>query len=189
MLGLTAITLTPTHVLATTYVFTAMLSGANEVPTNASTATGQILVQLNDVSNILSVSETFVGLTASASGAHIHCCAGPTVNAPIALPFPAFPAVTNGSYLHDFDLTLASSYSGAFLTANGSTATGARNALVAGLLGGQAYANIHDAVFPGGEIRGQLTAVPEPASWALMIAGFGLTGAALRRRRVHFVLA
>lgn len=26
-------------------------------------------------------------------------------------------------------------------------------------------------------------AVPEPASWALMIAGFGMTGAALRRRR------
>lgn len=26
-------------------------------------------------------------------------------------------------------------------------------------------------------------AVPEPASWALMITGFGLTGAALRRRR------
>ena len=28
-----------------------------------------------------------------------------------------------------------------------------------------------------------LTAVPEPASWALLIAGFGLTGAVLRRRR------
>lgn len=27
-----------------------------------------------------------------------------------------------------------------------------------------------------------LTAVPEPATWAMMIAGFGLTGAALRRR-------
>jgi hypothetical protein len=25
--------------------------------------------------------------------------------------------------------------------------------------------------------------VPEPASWALMIGGFGLAGAALRRRR------
>jgi hypothetical protein len=28
-----------------------------------------------------------------------------------------------------------------------------------------------------------VTAVPEPGSWAMMIAGFGLTGAALRRRR------
>lgn len=28
------------------------------------------------------------------------------------------------------------------------------------------------------------TAVPEPATWALMIAGFGLAGAALRRRRI-----
>ena len=27
-----------------------------------------------------------------------------------------------------------------------------------------------------------LAAVPEPASWALMIAGFGLVGAAMRRR-------
>jgi hypothetical protein len=25
--------------------------------------------------------------------------------------------------------------------------------------------------------------VPEPASWALLVAGFGLTGAAIRRRR------
>lgn len=29
-----------------------------------------------------------------------------------------------------------------------------------------------------------LNAVPEPASWALMLTGFGLAGAALRRRRV-----
>jgi len=32
-------------------------------------------------------------------------------------------------------------------------------------------------------------AVPEPASWALMIAGFGLTGAALRARRRSAALA
>jgi len=32
-------------------------------------------------------------------------------------------------------------------------------------------------------------AVPEPASWALLIAGFGLTGAALRRRRSAAIAA
>jgi hypothetical protein len=31
-----------------------------------------------------------------------------------------------------------------------------------------------------------VSAVPEPATWALMLAGFGLTGAAIRRRRVRF---
>jgi PEP-CTERM motif len=30
---------------------------------------------------------------------------------------------------------------------------------------------------------GGVAAVPEPASWAMLIAGFGLTGAAMRRRR------
>ena len=33
------------------------------------------------------------------------------------------------------------------------------------------------------------TAVPEPASWALMIGGFGLLGAAARRRRVNVAYA
>ena len=32
------------------------------------------------------------------------------------------------------------------------------------------------------QLRDQIGAVPEPASWALMIAGFGLVGGALRRR-------
>lgn len=31
--------------------------------------------------------------------------------------------------------------------------------------------------------------IPEPASWAMMIAGFGLTGAAMRRRRVTSAVA
>jgi len=35
----------------------------------------------------------------------------------------------------------------------------------------------------------KLSAAPEPGAWALMIAGFGLTGAALRRRRAGPALA
>ncbi|MBU6166772.1 MAG: PEP-CTERM sorting domain-containing protein [Alphaproteobacteria bacterium] len=35
----------------------------------------------------------------------------------------------------------------------------------------------------GGTLSISTAAVPEPASWALLIAGFGLTGATLRRRR------
>jgi hypothetical protein len=34
------------------------------------------------------------------------------------------------------------------------------------------------------DLRPVTSAVPEPANWALMIGGFGLAGAALRRRRV-----
>ena len=33
-------------------------------------------------------------------------------------------------------------------------------------------------------LAGSVEAVPEPASWAMMVGGFGLLGAALRRRKV-----
>jgi hypothetical protein len=38
-----------------------------------------------------------------------------------------------------------------------------------------------------GQIAADLTSVPEPANWALMIAGFGLVGGAMRRARVSKV--
>jgi hypothetical protein len=59
--------------------------------------------------------------------------------------------------------------------------------LLAALQGHLTYVNVHTATFPGGEIRGQLlqvTVVPEPGTYALMLAGLGLVGFAIRRRRV-----
>lgn len=40
-----------------------------------------------------------------------------------------------------------------------------------------------------GEVAFEVTTVPEPAAWALMIAGFGAVGATLRRRRASAVFA
>jgi len=72
----------------------------------------------------------------------------------------------------------------AFVTANGDIA-GAEAALLAGVASGHAYFTLHTTTFPSAEIAGFLrpAAVPEPATWALLIAGFGLAGASLRRRR------
>ena len=36
---------------------------------------------------------------------------------------------------------------------------------------------------PGGEIRGQLQAVPEPSTWAMMLPGFGAVGFAMSCRK------
>jgi hypothetical protein len=161
-------------------IFTATLLGSTEVPANASTATGFITVTLTG--NSLSVAETFTGLIGGAgSAAHIHCCGGTSVAVAVAVPFTGFPVATSGSYSNTFDLTQTSVYTSAFVTANGGTAAGAESALLAALFAGQTYANIHDATFPGGEIRGQLIQTTEPST--LMLLGMGLAGLAAWKKR------
>ena len=53
-----------------------------------------------------------------------------------------------------------------------------------GILNGLAYINFHTIQNPGGEIRGNFPVlVPEASTWVMMLLGFGLMGASLRRRR------
>lgn len=172
--------------LAQVSTFTATLSGANERPTpTGSMATGFGTVTLDAGANMLTVDETWSGLAAGATGAHIHCCASSNATAPVAVDFISnmFPVgATSGSYMHTFDLMNANTYSSRYLMLLGSV-TAARDAVVTGMLGGEAYLNIHDASYPTGEIRGQLIATPEPSTYALIATGLGAVGMVARRRR------
>lgn len=57
------------------------------------------------------------------------------------------------------------------------------------LVSGDIILGQSSASIQGYEILPPVNAVPEPASWAMMIAGFGLVGGAMRRRHPHPAMA
>ena len=70
--------------------------------------------------------------------------------------FTGFPSgVSSGIYEQVFNMTLAGSYSAAFVSDSGSTAEALRR-LLAGMGNGTAYFNIHTTTYSAGEIRGNL---------------------------------
>jgi hypothetical protein len=139
---------------------TANINGAQENPPSGSAATGTGIFTLNDVTRTLDLSVTVVGLNpALVTGFHIHRAAI-GVNGPIIIDLAAL-----------FGLgSLVPSGTGFTFNAVGVTVPVADVANVANTL---TYINFHTAANPGGAIRGQLVAAPEPASWMLMAAGVG----------------
>jgi hypothetical protein len=130
------------------------MDGNQEVPPNASPATGDCDVEL--LGNDVTVSCTYEGLIGTPTASHIHAPAPPGQNAGVIL-----------------GLTVTGGTNG---TITGGGTLSAQNAQH--ILDGNAYVNLHSDQFPGGEIRGQI--VPEPTGLALMLVG---TAAVLRRRR------
>lgn len=170
---------------AAVHEFEAFMDGPSESPPNASPGTGFVTVDYDDVAHTLTIDATFGDLIGTTTVAHIH--------APTAAPFagavgvavtpgtlPGFPVgVTGGVYASVIDLTLPANYTAAFLTLGGGTAAGAEALLFSSILEGKAYFNIHSSFAGGGEIRGFLVPIPEPASAMLVLGGAPLL---LRRR-------
>ena len=140
-LALLALLLVPSASLAA-QGFSANLSGLQEVPVNASTATGNAAVVLNDAGNQLTYTVNYSGLLGTLTASHIH-------KAPIGV---------NGGVLFGFAPPIGTQ-SGSF---GGVIAVTPAN--VADLIAGLYYVNIHSNLWPGGEIRGQLAGDVTPSA-------------------------
>ncbi|MBL8306722.1 MAG: CHRD domain-containing protein [Rubrivivax sp.] len=182
LLLLSLSSLSHAHLTVYTGTFAPEVAGA--------TGSGSLYMEYDDDGHTLFIQADFTGLSGLTNNAHIHCCtAAPnTGTAGVALAqgglLPGFPlGISGGSYTRLIDLTQANQYSAAFVTASGGTASGAEQRLIANLTSGNAYFNIHSTTFGGGEIRAFVTAVPEPASQALMGAGVAVVALLARRRR------
>jgi hypothetical protein len=184
---------------AAVITYAATLAGTNENPANASAGSGLTTVILDTGAHTLRVVVTFANLSGPTTASHIHCCIAPPQNAGVATTTPTFPGfplgVTSGAYDRVLDLTQASSWNPAFITAQGGTPAGAEAALTTGLAAGQAYLNVHSSVYPAGELRGFLTVAPGPptfdsaiptlSQWAMiaLVLAVGVAALVVMRRR------
>ena len=168
--------------------YSVVLNGANEAPPNASAGTGTATIVFNTTAHTMQVDVSFSGLTGTTTAAHIHCCtavastgtAGVATELPLFTGFPT--GVTSGTYSHLFDMTLATNFNPAFITAHGGTVGSAELDLANGGL--NAYLNIHTSAVGSGEIRGFLVVTPEPGTLGMAVSA-AIAGLALARRKAR----
>jgi hypothetical protein len=177
---------------ALTYV--ANLNGASENPVNASPATGHTQVDYDPLLHTLRVQTTFSGLLGNSTASHIHAPnatqlpgsdpPNPTFGVATQTPtFSTFPlGVTSGSMDQTLDLTQSSSWNPTYVTNNGGSPATAETQLALTLSQGRAYLNIHSSFAPGGEIRGFLHLVPEPATFGIGLLTMAALTMLTRRR-------
>jgi hypothetical protein len=114
--------------------FTAYLSSAQEVPTNASTGTGFARIVVNESTGALTFTVVFNGLSSNQTASHIHAASAIGVNSGVAINFGAVGGTAG--------------------TISGSTTITPTQ--LAQLRAHMGYVNVHSTNFGGGEIRGQL---------------------------------
>ena len=154
--------------------FSATLSGASEVPAVTTTASGSATVNIITDSEVTEINYkvTYSGLSGPVVAAHIHVGAV-GVAGPVILPFTVGPSPFSGT-LKEADLTPA-----------GGVNTFAQ--AIDAIRAGNTYVNLHTALNPPGEIRGQLkpilnTATEDPVAPSgsplmLLVAVFAIAAA------------
>ena len=158
------------------------LTPGSEIPPNATSASGfeQAPITYDDTTHQMTINIRFDNLSGTFTAAHIHGPATTIQNASILYDLGSFVSTFNAGTSGFIEsppisgpaLTLTDNPNG-----SGFTIADQESQLLSGLW----YINVHDTAFPGGEIRGQLTPVPEPQSYAFA-AGVVLLGFALTRR-------
>ncbi|QLE58624.1 CHRD domain-containing protein [Nostoc sp. TCL26-01] len=161
--------MTPIAANAATISFTSILSGSQEVPPVTTQATGFAQGTLSGGPGnwVFDYVVNYSGLqgVVAAPFAHIH-------NAPVG---------QNGPIVHELDNAnippIAGSSAGSIIGnwRFDDATKPLTDVLAQELLKGNAYFNIHTTFSPRGELRGQITPVPEPES-ALGLLTFGILG-------------
>lgn len=114
----------------------ATLNGANERPNPVATpATGTISGTYFNITNQLTFTASWTGLTGAPIAMHYHGPAGPDQTAPPVVGITNFPAMPTASFSQTITLTDEQEQQ---------------------LMAGQWYFNIHTPTYPPGEIRGQV---------------------------------
>lgn len=115
-----------------------VMDGTQEVPAKPGAGNGTIDYTYNKTTRTLSYTVKWNSISGNPVAMHIHGVAPRGVNAGVIQTFSGFPASQTGTYTGTFFVD---------------------NVLVkeADLLSGAYYINLHTALNPGGEIRGQLT--------------------------------
>lgn len=122
-----------------TYTISGSASGSQEVPAVATSATGALSGSYNAKTNLLTYNITWTGLSGNVVVAHFHGPADPGVS---ANPIHDISIMTNG------------------MTGSTSASVTVADSTESHLINGKLYYNLHTVLYPGGEIRGQVSATP-----------------------------
>lgn len=145
-------------------VFSANLGGASEVPPNSSSSIGSGSFVLTGNSLSFSINALLVGTTPVDAGVF----------------GPATPTQT-GPMIFDLGTPIVSVVGGnAFVSYSGVEAL--TPAQIGNLTADLDYVNVITTEYPGGEIRGQVTLLPEPSSALLLGVGAGIVWLARRKK-------